>query len=159
MHLWTWLKYCLFLTQRKINCCIVQQSKVIPQIGIVWAKMVKPRKYVEVNFQWLWSRNPNNASGKKLLNRKYALTILFHSYQILLQTIQKFKPLVKSYNYDPHDAPLVSYGGIDAVITSDIRNGNTCHRFVHTTFTTSTTLAIIFSLQSDLHTLSKSYVK
>ena len=39
-------------------------------------------------------------------------------------------PLVKSYNspIDTHDAPLVSYGGIDAVITSDIRNGDTYHR-------------------------------
>ena len=64
-----------------------------------------------------------------------------------------------SYNYDPHDAPLVSYGGIDAVITSDIRNGNTYHRFVHTTFTTSTTLAIILSSESDHHRLSKFYVE
>ena len=43
-------------------------------------------------------------------------------------------PLMKSFKYDSHDAPLVSYGGIDAVITSDIRNGNTYHRFVQTTF-------------------------
>ena len=70
-------------------------------------------------------------------------TILFHSYQILLQTTQKLKTLVNSYNYDTHDAPVGSYGGIDAVMTIDIRNGNTYHRFVHTTFTTSTALAII----------------
>ena len=59
-----------------------------------------------------------------VLNCKYELTILFHSYQNLLPTTKKLKPLVKSYNYDTHDAPLVSYGGIDVdvVITSDIRN-------------------------------------
>ena len=88
---------------------------------------------------------------KMVLNCKYALTILFHSYQILLQTTQKVKHLEKSYNHEPHDAPLVSYGGIDAVITGDIRNSNTYHRLVHTTFTTSTTLAMILSSESDLH--------
>ena len=77
--------------------------------------------------------------------------ILFHPYQILLQTTQKYKPLAKTYNYDPHDAPLVSYGGIDAMMTIDIRNGNTYHLFVHNTFTISTTLAIILSSESDLH--------
>ena len=64
-----------------------------------------------------------------------------------------------SYSYDHHDAPLVSYGGIDALLTSDIRNGNTYHRFVHTTFTTLTILAKTLSSKSDLQRLSKSYVK
>ena len=66
---------------------------------------------------------------------------------------------MKSYNYDHHDAPLVSYGGIDALLTSDIRNGNTYNRFVHTTFTTSTTLGIILSSKVDLQRSSNSYVK
>ena len=83
----------------------------------------------------------------------------FHSYRILLQTTTKLEPLVKTYSYDTYDAPLVSYGGIDAVITIDIRNGNTYHRFVHTTLTTSTTLAIILSSESYLQRLSKFYVK
>ena len=81
---------------------------------------------------------------------------MFLSYQILLQTTQK---LVKSYNYDPNDAPLVLYEGVDAVITSDIRNGNTYHCFVHTLFTTSLTSAIILTSKNDLRRFSKSYVK
>ena len=71
----------------------------------------------------------------------------------------KHKKQKTKNNSDPRDAPLVSYGGIDAIITNDIRNSKTCHCFVHTLFTTSLTSAIILSSKNDLRRFSNSYVK